>query len=136
MLRIFISHCHLTHHELCSALLALFTRGCHKCWTRSLSGLGLISRQPLHALPSTIAPALFSTTCSGRCLPRTSLCSYLRPSMGSYLLHPCSRTAPVGERSIFPILFVTRYGYSPQTIEKLSSFSHLARYDRLSPTDS
>ena len=43
MLRIFISHCHLTHHELCSALLALFTRGCHKCWTRSLSGLGLIS---------------------------------------------------------------------------------------------
>ncbi len=32
-------------------------------------------RQLLPALLSTIAPALF----------------YLRPSMGSYLLHPCSR---------------------------------------------
>jgi hypothetical protein len=28
------------------------------------------------------------------------------------------------------------YGYSPQTIEKLASLSHLARYDRPSPTGS
>ncbi len=36
-------------------------------------------RQAAPALLSTIAPALF----------------YLRPSMGSYLLHPCSRQSTV-----------------------------------------
>jgi len=42
----------------------------------------------------------------------------------------------MGNRPLFPLLFVNQVRYSPQTTEKMASIYHNARYGRLSPTDS
>jgi hypothetical protein len=68
------------------------------CWS-SRSAIQVREYFPDHnRIFSTIAPALFSTIAPALFSTIAPALFYLRPSMGSYLLHPCSR-APAAYRS-------------------------------------
>ena len=62
------------------------------------------------ALLTTIAPALF----------------YLRPSMGSYLLHPCSRAHGLGRSHLFScVLFLSEFFICRASLEGFASHIHV-----------